>query len=84
MFWKRFEDVLKTYDKDDYIGLDQDVVKTSSRRLLKTYELGEYIRLDQGVLKTSSEDKDERRLQDVFMKTNVCWASCFFLFILNF
>ena len=26
---KRLEDVLKTYGQDEYIGLDQDVVKTS-------------------------------------------------------
>ena len=42
------------------------------------YELSEYIRLDQDVLKrllkASSEDKDERRLQDAFIKTNVCWV----------
>ena len=25
-------------------------------------------------IKTSSEDEDERRLQDVFIKTNVCWV----------
>ena len=30
----------------------------------------------QDVLKTSSEDEDERRLQDVFIKTNVCWDIC--------
>ena len=59
------------YDQDDYVGLDQDVLKTSSRHLLKTYELGNYIRLDQDVLKTSSEDEDKRRLQEVFTKTNV-------------
>ena len=28
--WKRLEDVLKTYSQDEYIGLDQDVLKTSS------------------------------------------------------
>ena len=28
--WKRLEDVLKTYGQDEYIGLDQDVLKTSS------------------------------------------------------
>ena len=27
--------------------------------------------------KTSSEDEDERRLQDVFIKTNVCWPALF-------
>ena len=36
--WKRLEQVLKTYDQDEYIGLNQDVLKTSWRRLLKTYE----------------------------------------------
>ena len=46
MSWRRFEDVLKTYDQDEYIGLDQDV------------------------LKTSSGDEGEKRLPDVFIKTN--------------
>ena len=32
------------------------------------------IRLDEDVLKTS-KDEDERRLQDVFIKSNVCWVS---------
>ena len=27
---KRLEDVLKTYGQDEYIGLNQDVLKTSS------------------------------------------------------
>ena len=26
------------------------------------------------LIKTSSEDEDERRLKDVFIKTNVCWV----------
>ena len=36
---KRLEDVLKTYAQDEYIGLDQDVLKTSSEdvRLSRTY-----------------------------------------------
>ena len=59
----------------------QDVMKTSWRRITKTN-----ICLDQDVfwkrmskanifvlINTSSEDEDERRLQDVFIKTNVCW-----------
>ena len=29
MSWKLFEDVSNTYDQDEYIGLDQDVLKTS-------------------------------------------------------
>ena len=36
---RRLEDVLKTYGQDKYIGLDQDVLKTSSEdvRLRRTY-----------------------------------------------
>ena len=41
MSWRRFQDVLKdvfkmSYSQDEYIGLDQDVLKTPWRRLLKT------------------------------------------------
>ena len=50
--WQRLEDVLKMYDQDEYIGLGQDLFKTSWRILLKMYESGEYVRLDQDVLKT--------------------------------
>ena len=32
------------------------------------YDQDEYVDLDEDVLKTSSEDKDQRRLQDVFIK----------------
>ena len=28
--WKRIEDVLKMYDQDEYIGINEDVLKTSS------------------------------------------------------
>ena len=61
--WKRLEDVLKTYDQDEYIDLDQDVFW---RRMSK---VNIFV-----LIKTSSEDKDERRLQDVFIKTNLCWV----------
>ena len=72
--WRRLEDVLKT--------LLQNVLKTSWKRLedvLKTSSEDEWLRwiysswsrrLEE-VLKTSSEDEDERRLQDVFIKTNM-------------
>ena len=37
--WRRLEDVLKIYGQDEYIGIDQDVLKTSSEdvRLRRTY-----------------------------------------------
>ena len=41
-------------------------------RLRRTYS--SWSRCLEDVLKTSSEDEDERRLQDVFIKANVCWA----------
>ena len=72
--WKRLEDVLKTYSQDEYIDLDQGVLKTSSQdvRLKRTYS--SWSRRFEDVLKTSSEDEGERRLQDVFIKTNVYWV----------
>ena len=58
VFARRLEDVLKTYSQDEYIGLDQDVLKTSSEdvRLRRTYSSW------------------SRHLEDVFIKTNVCWV----------
>ena len=35
---------------------------------MKAYDQDKYVDLDEDVLKTSSEDKDQRRLQDVFIK----------------
>ena len=71
--WIRLEDVLKTYDQDEYIGLDQDVLKKSSEDICVRWIYSSWSRRLEDVLKTSSEDEDERRLQDVFIKTNVCW-----------
>ena len=52
---RRLENVLKTYGQDEYIGLDQDVLKTSWRRKAKANIFV--------LIKTSS-----RRLQDVFSR----------------
>ena len=60
-WWRRLEDVLKTYEQDEHIGLDQDVFR---RRMSKTNIF---------VLKTSSEDEDERRLQDFFKTPSSRW-----------
>ena len=75
-------DVLKTSSKRL-----EDALKISWRRFCKTYSQDEYLGLDQEVfwrrmteanifalIKTPSEDEDKRRLQDVSMKTNVCWV----------
>ena len=40
------------------------------RNVFKTFS-----RCLEDVLKTSFEDEGERRLQDVFIKTNVCWEN---------
>ena len=74
--WKRLEHVLKTYGQDQYIGLNQDVLKTSSEDVTLRWAYSCWSRRFQDAFKTSSKDKDERRLQDVFIKTNVCWE-CF-------
>ena len=93
-FWRRLENVLTRRLKDvlktSWRSL-QNVLTRSWRRLEDVFarRLGkmswrrlenEYIRLDQYVLKTSSGDEDERRLQDFFIKTNVCWDSATIIF----
>ena len=81
MTWRRLEDV--------FVRRLEDVLKTSWRRTVKmnililTKTSSEDVRLSrtysswsrslEDVFKRSSEDEDERRFQDVFIKTNVCW-----------
>ena len=72
--WKHVEDGLKTYDQDEYIGLDQDVFKIFSEDGWVRRIYSSWWRRLQDVLKTASEDEDKRRLQDVFIKKNVCWV----------
>ena len=59
---RRLEEVLKTYGQDEFIGLDQDALKTSSEDV----RLGEHIRLDQYVLKTFSRRLLKTKTKDVF------------------
>ena len=84
------EDVFSRRLEDVFAGCLNDVLKTSwrrledlwprwiewswSRHLLKTYGEGEYIRLDQDVFWRRRRKTSSRRLQDVFIKTNVCWV----------
>ena len=86
-FRRRLEGVLKTFWRSLQIILEtswQDVLKRSWRHLVKTYGQAEYFGLDQDVLKTFSEDVTlrwtylswSRRLEGVFIKTNVCWDIC--------
>ena len=67
--WRRLENVLKTYDQDEYSSFDQDVLNTSSEYVWLRWVYSSWSRR----LEESSEDEDERRFQDVFIKTNVCW-----------
>ena len=61
------------YGQHEYIGLDQDILKTSSEEVWLIRIYSSSLRLLEDVLKTSFEDEDERHLEDVFIKTNVCW-----------
>ena len=58
--WRRLEDVWRRWICWSWPRSLEDVFKTSSKDLWlrRIY---------------SSEDKDKRRLQDFFIKTNVCW-----------
>ena len=80
--WRRLEDVLKTYGQDEYIGLDQDVLKTSSEDVWLRRIFFSWSRHPEDILKTSSGDEDERLLQDVFIKSNVWWDTVSFVKLL--
>ena len=51
--------------------------KTSSEDVWVRRIYSSWSRRLEDALKTSSEDEDERSLQDVFIKTNVCWGVFF-------
>ena len=81
--WRRLEDALKRSRRrfEDVLKMSwrrlENVLKTSWRRLKDIWPRQIYwswSRRLEDVLKTSSEDEDKRRLQDVFIKTNVCWV----------
>ena len=74
VFARRTEDFLKTSWRS--MGKTNILVltKTSWRRLENVFWRC-MAKASMFVLKTSSEDKDERRLQDVFIKANVWWDS---------
>ena len=80
--WRRLENVLKTswrrMDKTNILVL----TKTSWRRWLIRIYSSSSRRLE-GVLKKSFEDEDERRPQDAFIKTNVCWVWNIFAILIN-
>ena len=79
LFVRRLEDVLKTFWRRL-----ENVFKTSWRRMTKTNILVLIKTSWRGMskanifvlMKTSSEE-NERRLQDAFIKTNVCWIQNF-------
>ena len=68
---RRFEDVLKTYGQGECIGLDQNILKTSSEDvwLIRIYS-SSWRRLEDA-LKMSFEDENERHLQDVFKTSSL-------------
>ena len=79
MSWRRLENALKMswrrFSNTSWRRLEDvwpiRIYWSWSRRLLETYKYSEYVCLEE-----SSEDEDKRRLQDVFIKTNVCWVTC--------
>ena len=81
MSGRRLEDFLKIFLQDFLKKPWRRIAKTNILVLTKTST--EEVRLRrtysssskrlEDVLKASSENEDERRLQDVFIKTNVCW-----------
>ena len=71
--WRRLEDVWPKNIYWSWSSCLEDVLKTSSEDIWVRWIYSSWSRRLEDVLKMSSEDEDERRLQDVFIKTNVCW-----------
>ena len=69
--WKRLEDVLKTHDQEEYIGLDQDALKVFSEYVWLRWIYSSLSTRLGDVLKTSSEEEDQKRLQDVFTRSSL-------------
>ena len=69
--WKRLEDVLKTHDQEEYIGLNQDALKVCSEYLWLRWIYSSLSTRLGDILKTSSEEEDEKRLQDVFTRSSL-------------
>ena len=81
MLWRRLEDVLKTFVQDvlktSWRILARRLEDVWPRRMYWSWprHLEDVLKTKTDIfvlINTSSEDKDERHLQDVFIKTNVC------------
>ena len=74
--WRCLEDVLRTFwsvedvwPRSIYWSWPRRLEDVFCRRMAKSSKFV--------LMKTSSEDEDERRFQDVFIKTNVWWDTIF-------
>ena len=63
--WRRLEHLLARHL--------EDVLNTSSEDVSLRWIYLSWSRRLKDALKASSEEKEERHLQDIFIKTNVCW-----------
>ena len=70
--WKRLEDVLKTYGQDKYIGLVQDVFWRRMSKVNIFFLIKTPWRHLEDVFWRRRRKTSSRRLQEVFIKTNVC------------
>ena len=70
--WRRFENFLKTYGQDEYIRLDQDVLKTEDIWVRRLYS--PWSRRLEDVFWRRRRKISSGSLQNVFIKTNVCWV----------
>ena len=69
--WKRLEDVLKTYGQDEYIRLEDVFWSRKSKANIFVLIKTSWRRLEE-VLWRWRRKTSLRRLQDVFIKANVC------------
>ena len=76
--WRHFEGALKTsWRRLENVwprrGLDQDVLKTSSEDVWLRWIYSSWSRSPEDIFRRLRRKTSSRRLQAVFIKTNVCW-----------
>ena len=77
------EDAFKMYHQDEYIRLDQGVLKISSEEVWLKSIYSSLSRRLEDVFWRWRRKTSSRRLQDIFIKANVCWDFKIFIAEIN-
>ena len=72
---RSWQDVFNMFSQEEYIGLDQDVLKTSSEDVWLRRIYWSWWRRLEDVFWRRGWKTSSRSLQDAYIKRNVCWVT---------